>query len=235
MPLVLCAGLGDLFEGVAGAADAHEDGAGAADDVAADDADDVEFVSASLRLNLEGRLGASVGNVLLVPFVVPGPGVGGELSAQLVFVEHITFGADLALSFGLATDRADPAPLAGYKGRLRAGLLADADNLVLSADLHAGISSIALLPLPRVGLGGAATFRLYRGEVLTWDVKADLDLDVVIIAPSPGIGLSTGLSWRFGVLEFGARVGVDADAVVAVIVNTAGAAVFLNVFAGGRF
>lgn len=236
LPLLLSAGLGDLLEEVADA-DA-DDAAPVVDgevDAKAGDDDDVTFVAASVRANFDGRFGVSVGNVLLVPFAIPGPAAGGELSAQLVFVEHITVGGDLALSFGLSTDRADPAPLAGYKGRLRFGLLADADHLVLAADFHVGVSSIALLPLPRVGLGGSATFRLYRDEFFVWDIKADADLDLVIIAPSPGLGLSSGFTARYGYGEAGVRLGVDADAVIAVLVNTAGAAAYVNVFVGGRF
>lgn len=190
---------------------------------------------ASLRLHGDARLGVTAGNVLLVPFVVPGPAAGGQFEAQFVVFEHVTVGADIAASFGLATDRSDPAPLAGYRGRVRFGLLADADRLVLAVDLHAGVSSVALLPLPKVGISGAATFRLVHTEYVSWDLKADADADVIIIAPAPGLGVSSGVTVRFGGFESGVRVGVDADAVVAVVVNTAGAAAYVDVFAGARF
>lgn len=200
--------------------------------------DPFRLVRSTARLHLNGRFGVSVGNVLLVPFVIPGPAGGGEFSGQLTFFDHFTAGVDVGASFGLATDRSDPAPLAGYRGRLRLGLLADADALVLAADLHAGLSSVALLPLPKVGVGASATFRLYRGEVFTWDIKSDGEFDLVIIAPAPGLGVSTGFTWRFGNdigVDTGVRFGVEADAVVAVVVNTAGAAAFVDAFIGGRF
>lgn len=179
-----------------------------------------------MRLHGDARLGVSVGNVLLVPFVVPGPAGGGALEARLVAFEHLTVGADVAASFGLATDRSDPAPLAGYRGRLRCGLLADADRLVLAIDVHAGVSSVALLPLPKVGVQGAATFRIVRTEHISWDLKAEADADLILIAPAPGFGVSSGVTVGAGLFEFGVRVGVDADAVVAVVVNTAGAAAY---------
>jgi hypothetical protein len=165
--------------------------------------------------------------------VVPGPAAGGALDGELLFFDHVTAGVEIGAAVGLSTDRGDPAPLAGYRGRFRLGLVSDSDRLVLAADLHAGVSSVALLPLPRVGLGGSATFRLWRDEVFTWDIKADADADLVVIAPAPGVGVSTGTSWRFGGVETGARVGVDADAVVAVFVNTPGAAVYASAVVGG--
>ena len=100
---------------------------------------------------------------------------------------------------------------------------------------RASVSSVALLPLPKVGISDAATFRLVHTEHVSWDLKADADADVVIIAPAPGLGVSTGVTVRFGGFESGVRVGVDADAVVAVVVNTAGAAAYVDVFAGARF
>lgn len=48
-------------------------------------------------------------------------------------------------------------------------------------------------------------------------------------------GLSTGTKFRFGWVEGGFRVGVEADAVVAVVINTGGVAAFLEGFIGARF
>ncbi len=206
--------------------------AAAADDVVADED---RAVVASVKLGVDGRFGVSAGNVLLVPFVVPGPALGGDFSAQLLFIDHIIVGVDVAASVGLATDRADPAPLAGYRGRGRLGLITNLDRLVLQADVHAGVSSVALLPLPRVGVGGAAAWRAIDSGIFVWDIKGEIDLDLVVIAPAPGLGLSTGWTFRYRDLDAGVRVGVDADAIVAVVVNTVGAAAYLDLFVGARF
>ncbi len=208
------------------------------DDDDANDAndDDDQVVTGSLRLSFDGRLGVSVGNVLLVPFVTPGPGGASALSAQLRIFDHITVGADLGASFGLQFQNNDPAPLVGYRGRLQLGLTGDVvESVSLAGALRVGVSSFALIPLPRYGLAGTVTWRPVDAGWFVWDVRGEVDAELLVIAPAPGFGLSTGTTLRFGAVEGGFRAGVEGDAVVAVVVNTAGAAVFVEGFIGSRF
>lgn len=194
-----------------------------------------DVVEASARWASDVRLGISAGNVLLVPFVLPGPGASTSLSGQFRFFQHFTVGGDIATTFGLQTDNSDPAPIAGYRGRLRLGLTGDIGSLTLSTDLRAGVSSVALFPLPRYGLGGSVTWRPVDLGWFAWDLKAEADLELLVIAPSPGFGASTGLTFQFGWFEGGFRLAVDADAVLAVVVNTVGAAGSVQAFIGARF
>jgi len=179
--------------------------------------------------------GVSAGNVLLVPFVVPGPGASTALSGQFRFFDHFTVGGDIATTFGLQTDNSDPAPIVGYRGRLRLGLMGDIGALTLSADMRAGVSSVALLPLPRYGVGGSIRWRPINVGWFAWDVRADGDLELLVIAPSPGLGVSTGVTFLFGWFEGGFRLAVDTDAVLAVVINTVGAAGSVQAFIGARF
>jgi hypothetical protein len=216
------------------------DGDGGDDDGGDDGGDDADaddgIIDGSLRWATDARLGVSVGNVLLVPFVTPGPGAATSLSARLRFFRHVTVGADIGASFGLQFENNDPAPLVGYRGRLRFGLTGDVvDSLTLAGDLRLGLSSFALVPLPRYGLSGTITWRPVDAGWFIWDVRGDVDAELLVIAPAPGFGLSTGTTFRFGMVEAGFRAGVEGDAVLAILVNTAGVAVFLEGFLGARF
>jgi hypothetical protein len=198
-------------------------------------ADDGVF-DGSLRWSSDARLGVSVGNVLLVPFMTPGPGASTSLSLRLRFFKHVTVGGEFGSSFGLQFANNDPAPLVGYRGRLQLGLSGDLiESLTLAGDLRAGVSSFALVPLPRYGLGGSLTWRPVDLGWFIWDVRGELDAELLVIAPAPGLGLSTGTTFRFGGVEGGLRAGVEGDAVLALLINTAGAAVFLEGFIGARF
>lgn len=217
------------------AANANDDD-DAEDEQEEDDDDDDGIVDGSLRWASDGRLGVSVGNVLLVPFVTPGPGAATSLSARLRFFQHVTVGADIGASFGLQFENNDPAPLAGYRGRLRFGLTGDVvDSLTLAGDVRLGLSSFALVPLPRYGVSGTITWRPVDAGWFIWDVRGDVDAELLVIAPAPGFGLSTGTTFRFQMIEAGFRAGVEGDAVLAILVNTAGVAVFLEGFLGARF
>ena len=195
----------------------------------------VDVVEVSARWASDVRFGISAGNVLLGPFVVPGPGASTALSGRFRFFRHFTVGGDVATTFGLQTDNSDPAPIVGYRGRLRLGLTGDIGALTLAADLRGGVSSVALFPLPRYGLGGSLSWRPVDLGWLAWDLRADADLELLVIAPSPGFGASTGLTFQFGWFEGGFRLAVDADAVLAVVVNTVGAAGSVQAFIGARF
>ncbi len=194
------------------------------------------FVTGGAMWSSDVRIGVSAGNVLLVPFVVPGPGAVTGLSGHVLFLDHLLVAGDLGSSFGLQFSNADPAPLVGYRARLRLGLTGNPHpSLTLAADLRAGLTSFALIPLPRYGLGAALTWRPVDLEWFIWDIRGDIDAELLVIAPSPGLGLSTGTKFRFGWVEGGFRVGVEADAVVAVVINTGGVAAFLEGFIGARF
>ena len=197
---------------------------------------DGAIAAGSVRWSTDARLGVSAGNVLLVPFVTPGPGAATSLALRLRFFDHITVGGDLGASFGLQFENNDPAPLVGYRGRLRFGLSGDViDSLTLAGDVRVGLSSFALVPLPRFGLGGSITWRPVDLGWFIWDVRGDVDAELLVIAPAPGFGLSTGTTFRYGMVEAGFRAGVEGDAVLAVLVNTVGVAVFAEGFLGARF
>jgi hypothetical protein len=193
-------------------------------------------VRVTLRSSLDGRLGGAVGNVLLVPFATPGPGLGASLGGTFLVWDTFFTRADIAASAGYAQN-GDALPLAGYEGLVAVGARMNGRYAGLSADVHLGVSSVALFPLPRTGVGGEVIVRPVAVDFdddagFWWDFRLRADADVLIIAPAPSASLSTGVRWWGGSTFVGARAGVAGDAIIAVVFNTVGASAFLSLESG---
>jgi hypothetical protein len=190
--------------------------------------DDDPLLLSESRLTLGGRLGAAAGNVGTVPFFVPGPGAYVAASGRFVGFNLLFAGADAGVSLGL--DEQSTTSVAGYKARMLAGLRLSFDWIAFEADIHGGLTSIALLPVPRMGLGAETRVALPLccddERILTLDGEGRLDADLLLIAPAPALSVEGGATWYIGPVFLRARVGVDADAVVALVANAVSASVF---------
>ncbi len=192
---------------------------------------DARIVRGTSSVRFDGRAGGSVGNVLLVPFATPGPGASLAVDGELTFLNLAFTHLDIAASMGFSQS-GDPVPLAGYRAMGAAGLRQQGRFAGLGADVHAGITSFALIPLPRYGVGADLAVILVNWGGFSWEIKARGDLDLLVIAPAPSASLTTALRWRSDDGWFAVRGGVAGDAIVAVLVNTLGAQVFVGVEAG---
>ncbi len=190
--------------------------------------DDASTLVSESRLTTGARLGAAAGNVGAVPFFVPGPGGFVTVSGRLVGFNLLFAGADGGLSLGL--DETSTTSVAGYKARMFAGLRLSFDWIAFEADIHGGLTSVALLPVPRMGLGAETRIALPLccddDKVFTLDAEGRLDADLLLIAPAPAVSVEGGATWYIGPVFVRGRVGIDADAVVAIIANTVSASVF---------
>ena len=235
MPAVLAIAL--LLLGTSPSPDPVPEGAGldAPDTEQEDDAPGL--VRLTLSSSTDGRFGGSIGNVLAVPFAVPGPGATQTLRADLT--AFVFYGAvDISATLGMRDDQGD-APIVGYGAMLRGGLRFDLEVVKLQAELHGGISSLALFPLPRGGVGFSASLYPVRTRSFQVDITPSLDLDALLIAPAPSAELSAGARYTLSgcgqSLWIEARAGVQGSAIIAVLVNTLSGAVFLGAHAGVTF
>lgn len=199
------------------------------------DDDDAATLASEGRVTLGGRLGVAAGNVGAVPFFLPGPGAFFTLSQRLVAFNLLFAGADGGLSLGI-NENSDSTSIAGYKGRMFAGLRLSFDWIAFEGDVHGGLTSVALLPVPRMGLGAETRIALpvccEDEKIITLDAEGRFDADLLLIAPAPAISVEAGATWYIGPVFARGRVGIDADAVVAIIANTVSASVFAAVTLG---
>ena len=193
--------------------------------------DDETFVSES-RLTFGGRLGAAAGNGLAVPFFGPGPGAFVTGSQRLLAFDLFYLGGDAGLSLGI-NDSGDFSSIAGYRGRVSAGLSLPIDMVTFEAELHGGITSIAVVPVPRMGLGGAVKLALPVADFMTLDAEGRADVDFLVIVPAPAASLEGGATlWLGDALFTRLRAGIEGDAVIALVANSVSASVFLSVTLG---
>lgn len=198
------------------------------------DDDDQRWVLFKVKLKLGGRLGGSVGNVLAVPFAVPGPGVTIDLASEFELFRAAFVGTSLGVSLG-QSERPGDIPLGGYGALIFGGARGDLRWLKGEVDLHLGVTSLALVPIPRLGIGVQGSVLPVREDWIEWDVTARSDLDVLLIAPAPGASLSTGVRLNIGDAWTELRLGADGNAVVAVLVNSLSGSLSLALAGGYTF
>jgi hypothetical protein len=213
--------------------------AGDDSDAPRDDDDDepkepAMFTSRS-QVHLGGRLGVAAGNIGAVPFFLPGPGAFLQGSERVALWDTAFVVVDGGLALGI-NDQNDSTSIAGYKLRGALGLrLSPTRNVSFDFDAHAGVTSIALLPLPRAGLGATINVAKPVGAGVTIDASANIDLDLLVIAPAPGFSANAGATWAYGPVFAGVHAGVDGDAIIAVVVNTISASGFVRATLGCSF
>lgn len=185
------------------------------------------------RLDVTGRLGGVVGHVLLVPYALPAPSLAATAKIAHAFGERFFVDGELRLGAGLVP----PADVAvGYLGRGTIGVWwFDVGWAALASDAHGGIASLALLPLPRVGLGHELVLRPYVGDVVGWDVSARLDTDLHLVFPAVNAAVATTGRLTLGAFVASLEVGAEADVFVGFAFNSAGAGVYAKGGAGMRF
>lgn len=192
------------------------------------------FTSRS-QLHLGARLGVAAGNIGIVPFFLPGPGAFLQGSERVALWNTAFFELDGGLALGI-NDQNDSTSIAGYKLRGAFGLrLAPNSTFAFDLDAHAGVTSVVLLPLPRLGLGATMVFNRPIGAGVAVTGSANIDLDLLLIAPAPGFSANLGLVWNYGPVFAGVHAGVDGDAIIAVVVNTVSASGYVRATLGCSF
>ena len=185
------------------------------------------WVRAKTGVHVVGLIGAP----RLLPLLAQGVTSTVEVQGGAFFSRHFFVQGEFALVFG----EREGGVLKGYRGRVRGGLFTERDQLSLRADLHAGITSVSRIPIPRTGIGGMAAWRFVDVGWLRWDGAAELDLDLLAVAPAPAAGLSTGIVMRFSPIDCGVRVGARGEGIIALAVNAFVGEVYGEAFVGGRF
>lgn len=211
-----------------------DNAAGAVEDLLPRDDHEQRWVLLDIELEMGGRLGGTVGNVLAVPFAVPGPGLTIDLATEIELFRIAFIGSSLGLSLG-QSQRPGDLPLGGYGALVFAGARGDLRWIKGEVDLHLGLTSLALVPIPRVGLGMQGSVLPVREDWIEWDMTARSDLDVLLIAPAPGASLSTGVRLNFGHAWAELRLGADGNVVVAVLYNALSGAISLSLAGGYTF
>lgn len=191
-----------------------------------------QVVQSSTTIELAGHGGGSVGNVLLVPFALPGLSGSLEGSQQLTFFGTFFLRADATIALGVNVT-GDALSFAGYGATAALGLrIQPVDAFVWEPELRAGITSISYLPVPLVGFANEGTFLFPLGEDddLRLDVQLKAAIDFLVIVPAPSASASLGFRWRAGPFFQTTRVGVEVDAILAGLANslTGGFFVTLN-------
>jgi hypothetical protein len=182
-------------------------------------------------LDLGAHAGASIGNVLLVPFAVPGISASLDLSEKITLFDTAFTRADLGIALGYNSE-GDAVSFVGYSAQGAFGLrIQPVEFFEWQPEVHAGITSIAYLPVPKYGVGNTGTFLFNLDDDQRIDIKLRTDLDVLVIIPAPSGSASVGYRHRFGPFASSIRVGVEGSAILAALANTLSGNVFVLVSA----
>jgi len=193
------------------------------------DTTDGKIAESSTSAELAVHGGGSVGNLLLVPFAVPGLSLSLEGSQKLTFFETFFLRADALLAVGYNIN-GDAVSFAGYGAKAAAGLrIQPANFFVWEPELHGGITSIAYFPIPLVGIGSKATFLFPIDENIRFDLQLKADVDFLVIVPAPSGSASVGFRWRAGPFQQTTRVGMEGDAILAALANSLSGGFFIGV------
>lgn len=186
-----------------------------------------------VSVGLVGRLGASVGHVLIVPVAYAFPSIALEGGIRVALWKNGYFAGIASLSLGVDDNGG---PLGSYRGRLSLGVRwLDLGWLALSSEAHAGVASFAFVPIPRWGLGHSLVVTPVNLGGLAWDIGLDVDTDLLVIAPTLGATVGTGLRFISGRWCLIFEVEAGAEAMIAVFANTLGGAVSARVTSGWTF
>ena len=75
----------------------------------------------------------------------------------------------------------------------------------LSPEVHAGIASLLLIPLPLLGLGLQANLTLVDADLLTWSLGGEAAADVLLLLPALSGDVYTSVAFKLGWLRLGVR------------------------------
>lgn len=187
----------------------------------------------SLELGGDGRVGGTVGHILAVPMAFALPGGGAKLKYRLQLNEDWHLRADARLSLGV-----DEAGELGGGYGLLGGVgycWGDKGWTRLESELHLGVRSYSLIPVPAIGLHHVWGFYPVRLDWLRWDITLDATTDLLVIVPYLSAGVSTGLTFSLGWVDLGAEVGAEGGVLIAVLANLASGAVYARGVVGARF
>ena len=184
----------------------------------------------AVELSASGRVGASAGHVLAVPYAFTLPGGGADL--KLRHGIHNALYGHGALSFSLGVDESGTLG-GGYRARGGLGLTwLDVGWFAFATEAHLGLGSISLIPVPALGLRAAAVVRPVRFEHFVWELGADLEPELLVVVPRLKGGVHTAVTVPIGWFFLGVAAEASAEAVVAVVANlvsaTAGARLFVG-------
>ncbi len=185
------------------------------------------------KIGASARIGASVGHVLAVPFAMALPGGGGSLRHRYHFAEDWFLEARMQLSLG-----ADETGVLGGGYGLTGAIgymWWDVGWSEFRSDLHLGIASYSLIPLPMLGLGHELSFFPVHNEWFVWEIEFELGTDILLIVPDLSAGISTSAAVAFGSMLVGVELAADGDVLVAIVANSASGALSATLYAGFAF
>jgi hypothetical protein len=168
--------------------------------------------------------------MLLAPFAFALPGGGGDLKYRYDLDDRWFLEGRGHLSLGVD----DGGVLGGGYGLVGAFGLRwfDVRWCTLSSDIHLGLSSYSLIPVPMLGLYHELMFVPVDVEWLAWDIKLKASSDLLLIVPNLGAGASTALTFMLGPVLLGAELAAEGDLLIALVMNTASGALSARLFTG---
>ena len=172
-----------------------------------------------------GRVGAQVGHVWMVPEAAILPGAGLTLRYRGLWRERFFVGLELGGNAGVDEEGE---PLGGYRAMVSGGMRWLRTRwLSAQTELHGGMSSFSLIPLPRVGVGHSVALNLLpRAWVLAAELGLNANMDVLLVAPAVGGGAFAGVSLTLWKLLLGVELGASGEVLVAAVANSAAGNVY---------
>ena len=178
-----------------------------------------------------GRVGAQVGHVWMVPEAAVLPGAGLALRYRGIWRKRFFVGVEMA---GNAGADEEGEPFGGYRAMAMGGMRWLRTRwLSGQTEVHGGLSSFSLIPLPRVGVGHSVALNLLPRR---WPVTAELGVnantDILLVAPAVGAGVFAGLSLQVWKVTLGMELGTSGEVLVAAVANSAAANVYGRAMVG---
>lgn len=172
-----------------------------------------------------GRVGAQVGHVWMVPEAAILPGAGLTLRYRGMWRERFFVGLELGGNAGVDEEGE---PLGGYRAMVSGGMRWMRTRwLSAQTEVHGGMSSFSLIPLPRVGVGHSVALNLLpRAWVLAAELGVNANTDVLLVAPAVGAGAFAGVSLTLWKLLLGVELGASGEVLVAAVANSAAGNVY---------
>ena len=174
-----------------------------------------------LELGGAGRVGASAGHLLNVPWAFALPGGGANLKLKYDIRDSFYARGVVSVNLGVG----ETGTLGGsYRAQIGLGIAwLDIDWATFDTTAYIGLQSLSLIPIP--GLGGELVLGLkpVRLQWLVWEAEVATGLDFLLIVPRVWVSASTGIYVPIGGWKIGAEVTGSAEAIVAIVANVVSA------------
>jgi hypothetical protein len=174
-----------------------------------------------MHAGLSGRVGASAGHLLNVPWAFALPGGGVNVALKYSFYDAFYSRSDVSVNLGVG----ETGTIGGsYRAQTGLGVRwFDVGWASLDTRSYIGLTSFSLIPVPGIGARLDVSVKPMRFEYFVWELLFATGLDLLVIVPNPWIGAGTGVYVPIGGWKIGLEVNGNAEAVVAVVANVVSA------------